>query len=321
MIHWKSLAGAGSLTAMVIAVATAQDRTPGTQVATPEPYPQWAFPGPHNLSVPDSKRAFAWVQMFDRSIAVDWFPDQHPAMPTAVKGRLPLYACGFCHLPEGAGRPENAALAGMPYEYMRQQIDDMVDGSRITPNPNFGPGVNMMLTIKHPQLTREEAYEAVKYYSTLTYRKYTKIVETNEIPRIVRTDSFVYVFDKSGAKEPLGERIVEGPDDFERFEMRDYRVTYTAYVPVGSIARGAILAKAGGNPALVCETCHGAGMKGTPIGPPIAGRPLTANFRQMYAFKTGTRNGPGAAFMKPVVANLSNKDMIDLAAYVGSLEP
>jgi cytochrome c553 len=319
--RWKRLAPAGALALIALAVAAAQDNAPVKAGASAEPFPNWAFPGPHNMSVPDSKRAYSWVQMFDRSTAVDWFPDDHPTMPPAVKGRLPVYACGFCHLPEGAGRPENAALAGLPYDYMKQQIDDMQSGARISPSPNFGPGVNMMLTITHKDLSKAEAYEAVQYYSGLKYRKYTRIVETTEIPRIARTDSFVYVFDKSGAREPLGERIVEGPDDFERFEMRDHRMTYTAYVPVGSIARGAALAKAGGNPALSCDTCHGADMKGTAIGPPIAGRPLTATFRQMYAFKSGTRNGPGAAFMKPVVAILSNKDMIDLSAYIGSLEP
>ncbi len=318
MTHWKLLAGAGSL-ALIVAVAVAQDKAPAKPTAT-EPVPKWAFPGPLNKSVPGSKAAYSDVQMFDRTTAVDWFSDKHPPMPAAVKGRLQLYACGYCHLPEGAGRPENAALAGMPYEYLRQQVDDMQSGARIVPDPSFGPGVNMMLTIKHPQLTKNEAYEAVKYYSGLKYIKHTKIVETTEIPHVT-TNSFVYVFDQTGKREPLGERIVEGPDDFVRFEMRDPNVSFTAYVPVGSIARGANLSKAGGNPALSCETCHGVGLKGTAIGPPIAGRPLTPTFRQLYAFKTGTRNGPGAAFMKPVVAGMSYKDMMDLAAYVGSLEP
>lgn len=325
MTHWKLLAGAGTLALIAAGVGAAQNATqnnaPAQPIATNEPYPQWAFPGPHNLSVPDSKRAFSWVQMFDRTTAVDWFPDEHPAMPTAVKGQLRVYACGFCHLPEGAGRPENAALAGLSYEYFMQQINDMQSGKRNTPNPNFGPGVNMILTINHKDLQKKDIEDAARYYAGLKYVNHTKIVETTEIPRIARTDSFVYVLDKSGVKEPLGERIVEAPDDFERFEMRDHRVGVTAYVPPGSIARGAILAKGNGNPAIACETCHGPGLKGTPIGPPIAGRPLTPNFRQMYAFKTGTRNGPSAVLMTPVVANLSNKDMIDLAAYVGSLEP
>ena len=37
-------------------------------------------------------------------------------------------------------------------------------------------------------------------------------------------------------------RIVEGPDDFEQFEIRDPATTYTAYVPPGSIALGKQLA-------------------------------------------------------------------------------
>jgi len=319
MNHLQRLLGAGSLSLLISAVV-AQESPADEHAVTKEPFPQWAFPGPHNLSVPGSQQAFAWVQMFDRTRAVDWFPDQHPDMPAAVKGRFPVYACGFCHLPEGAGRPENAALAGLPYEYLKQQLEDMQSGARTTIiDPRFGPGANMMLTIK--QVSKQDIEEAAKYYSSLEYKKYTKIVETTEIPRISRMDSFVYVFDQFGKREPLGERIVEGPDDFERFEMRDHRVSYTAYVPVGSIARGAALAKGDGGAMPACETCHGPGLAGSPVGPPIAGRPLTPTFRQLYAFKIGARNGATSALMKPIVAALSTKDMMDLSAYIGSLDP
>jgi cytochrome c553 len=305
MSHWKRLAGASGLALIAVAVGA-------------ETVPLWAFPGPDNKSIAGSKQAFSWVQMYDRTTAVDWFPDDHPPMPAAVKGHLPVYACGFCHLPQGAGRPENAALAGLPYAYIKQQIDDMKSGARTVVHPSFGPGINMMLTIK--QVSATDADEAAKYYSQLRYKKHVKIIEANEIPHVT-ANAFVYVFDESGAREPLGERIVEGPDDFELLEMRDPRLTMTAYVPVGSIARGAALAKGNGGTRLSCESCHGAGLKGGPIGPPIAGRPLTATFRQLYAFSIGTRNGAGAALMKPVVAGLSHKEMIDLTAYVGSLEP
>jgi len=320
MSYRKLLASAGASVAIAVAVAAAQAETPAVKSATAEPAPLWAFPGPLTKSVPGSKAAYSDSQMFDRASAVDWFPDSHPAMPPSVKGRVPLYACGFCHLPQGAGRPENAALAGMPYEYLKQQIDDMQSGARTNVDPHFGPGANMMTTITHKQLSRDDAYEAAKYYSTLKYAKHTKIVETKEIPHVT-TSSFVYVFDKSAAREPLGERIIEGPDDFERFEMRDPNGTFTAYVPLGSIARGAALAKGEGGARVSCETCHGPGLKGTAVGPPIAGRPVTPVFRQLYAIKIGTRNGPGSAVMKPIVASLSQKEMIDLAAYVGSLEP
>jgi cytochrome c553 len=312
MSHWKRLAAAACLASVVVAVSAA------------EPVPRWAFPGPENKSIAGSKQAFSWVQMYDRTTAIDWFPNEHPPMPAVVKGHLPVYACGFCHLPQGAGRPENAALAGLPYAYIKQQIDDMKSGARTVVDPTFGPGINMMLTIK--QVATADADEAAKYYSQLTYKKRVKIVEADEIPR-VSMNAFVYVFDKSGARERLGERIVEGPDDFELLEMRDPRLTMTAYVPVGSIARGAALArgaaanKSGDAARPSCDSCHGVGLKGGPIGPPIAGRPLTATFRQLYAFKIGTRNGAGAALMKPVVGGLSQKEMIDLTAYVGSLNP
>jgi hypothetical protein len=39
--------------------------------------------------------------------------------------------------------------------------------------------------------------------------------------------------------EPLGERIAETPEDQERFESRDARATFVAYVPPGNIRKGA----------------------------------------------------------------------------------
>jgi cytochrome c553 len=294
----------------------------GTDLAAAAPqeaYPDWAFPGPLNKSVPGSRAEYSDVQMFDRTSSVDWFPQGHPQMPPAVQGRLPLYACGFCHLPEGAGRPENAALAGMPYDYLKRQIADMQAGLRKAPDPKFGPAGNMILTITNKQLTATDTDDAAKYYSGLKYSKHTKIVETKNAPPLY-TNSFVYVFAATGKRLPLGNRIIEGPDDFERFEMRDANVSFTAYVPLGAVARGKVLA-AGSPSRAGCETCHGPGLKGSAVAPPIAGRPLTPTFRQLYAFKSGTRNGSGAASMKPIVSALLQAEMIDLAAYVGSLDP
>lgn len=320
MKHSSLAAQAAALFLTAAAVAVAQNNPATSPVASTAAAPQWAFPGPFNKSVPGSKELYSDVQMFDRTGAVDWFPGTHPAMPAAVRGRLPVYACGFCHLPEGAGRPENAALAGMPFEYLKQQIDDMRSGARQSPDPKFGPAVNMQKTINHKQLVVADAYDAVKYYSTLKYVKHTRIVESADVPHVT-TNSFVYVFDPAGPREPLGERIIEGPDDFTRFEMRDPNMTFTAYVPLGAIARGAELAKGDGKTRAACETCHGPGLKGSSIGPPIAGRPVTPTFRQLFAFKDGTRHGSGALLMKPNVAQLPTRELIDLAAYVGSLEP
>jgi cytochrome c553 len=44
-------------------------------------------------------------------------------------------------------------------------------------------------------------------------------------------------------------------------------------------------------------------------------------FRQLYYFKDGSRHGSMGALMKGVVANMTQDDMLALAAYVGSLPP
>jgi cytochrome c553 len=330
MSQAKLLAGASALAvvavgALAIGSALAQDKPA-------EPPPLWAWPGnqpakPFDakevVTLPGSSEKMTLAQIKDRTTAVDWFPKGHPAMPAAVKGGNGNkgFACGFCHLPEGPGRTESADVAGMPADYLYRQLLDMKSNSRTLMAPTYGAQANMIVTAK--AWSDADLKAAAEYFSKLKFPSpnHVKVVEAAEVPAH-RPNAFVYEFEKEGAKEPIGERIIEGPDDFERFEQRDWRVAFTAYVPPGSIQRGAALAKADSSSGLpACDTCHGAGLKGGVVAPPIAGRYPTGIFRQLYAFKTGTRNSLAAGFMKPMVANLSQKDMIDLAAYVGSLKP
>src|SRR5262245_53353453 len=76
------------------------------------------------LSLPGSTRQFTATQVRTAFDVADWRPDLHPAMPEVVsKGRQPdVRACGFCHLANGQGRPENAGLAGQPIDYIIQQM-------------------------------------------------------------------------------------------------------------------------------------------------------------------------------------------------------
>jgi cytochrome c553 len=55
--------------------------------------------------------------------------------------------------------------------------------------------------------------------------------------------------------------------------------------------------------------------------PRIAGHSPTATARQLYDFKSGTRAGKNAVAMKPVVMKLTDEDIVNLAAYVASLQP
>jgi cytochrome c553 len=206
----------------------------------------------------------------------------------------------------------------MPFSYLSQQLRDMRSGARKLVDGHFIPGALMLQVIR--TTSEPDAEAAARYFSGLHYTKRVKVIEADRIPHPV-AHGYVYFFEKSGAQETLGERIIGGPDDPERFEMRDPRTTYTAYVPIGSIASGAALAKGNGTARPPCALCHGPSLGGASIGPPIAGHFPTYLFRQLYAFRSGSREGAAAELMKPIVAGLSRRDVIDLAAYVGSLSP
>lgn len=259
--------------------------------------------------LPGSKAGFSDAQLGDLAHAVDWRPGEHPPMPPAVaSGQGQAGACGYCHLPDGSGRPENASLAGLPADYIRRQVADFASGAR-GHGASFLP--TQLMTATARAADPAAVAQAADYFSRLKFTEHVRLVETDKAPPFAATH-FVYAFHK-GAPAPLGERILEGPDSMERFERRDSHVGFTAYVPKGAIARGAALAQP-------CAACHGAGLKGG-LGPPLAGRSPTYIARQLFAFQSGARAGAASAPMRPVAAKLSEEQVIDLAAYAASLKP
>ena len=123
-------------------------------------------------------------------------------------------------------------------------------------------------------------------------------------------------------------RIVETPDDVEQFELANPRSGLLAYVPVGSIKKGEDLVTTGGarvvngetipGKTIACTICHGPDLRGMGDFPPIAGRSPSYLVRQMNDMKNGTRKSPFALTMLPAVANLTNEDFVNIAAYVSS---
>ena len=305
----------------------------GGSPATPaaDGLPNWAFiwdpnvkvPPPDDKpnSLPGSSASYSWKQARDLFFAPTWHPADHGPMPDIVaNGRKPdIRACGSCHRAEGTGGPENANLAGLPVSYFVQQIADFKSGARKASGPARPSTTLMMASVKG--MTDAEVLAAAQYFSALKPKRNIKVVEAETIPKTGEARLF---FTKSpgGGTEPLGHRIIEFPDNEDQFELRDTHSTFTAYVPVGSVARGETLAKTGGaGTTLACAICHGPALKGVGSIPPIAGRSPTYIVRQFYEFKTGGRSAGASALMKQVVDKLSPEDIIALAAYVGSLEP
>jgi len=58
-----------------------------------------------------------------------------------------------------------------------------------------------------------------------------------------------------GGTEPLGNRIIEVPEDEEVVVYRDPMSGFVAYVPKGSIARGKDLASTGNGKTVPCSIC------------------------------------------------------------------
>lgn len=270
--------------------------------------------------VPGSALEFVFTQPRDLYSPPDWHPADHPAMPSIVaEGRNPgVFACGYCHLPNGQGRPENASLAGLPAEYIMQQMADYRAGLRRSSEPAMGPPANMLIVGRNA--TEAEAAAAAAYFASLTPRKWIRVVETEMVPETVVSGS-MFIAKEDGGQEPIGARILEMPEDLERTELRDSHSGFIAYVPVGSIARGRELAEQTAGRTKPCALCHGEDLRGLGPVPALAGRSPSYLARQLYDLQSGARRGLWSPLMAPVVAELTTADILNLAAYAASLEP
>jgi cytochrome c553 len=292
-----------------------------------EEFPDWAYPplspavGPFDATVlkemPGSTKKFTQAQIEDDFNPPDWFPQDHPPMPPVVaNGRPPaVKACSKCHVTNGMGHPESSDLAGLPVAYIQRQMADLKEGARKSKRTG-----SMLLIAK--AISDEEVLAAAAYYNALKPIVWTTVVETQMIPKSrLGIGAMRYPIENAG-QEPLGDRIIELPRDPKRTELHDSRMGFIAYVPIGSIAKGAAMVTSGGDgKTQPCATCHGTDLKGIGEVPRIAGRSPIYVFRQLNDIKAGTRAGPMAAPMQQVVANLSQDDMLVIAAYLGSLKP
>jgi cytochrome c553 len=171
-------------------------------------------------------------------------------------------------------------------------------------------------------MTDEEMKQAAAYFSSIKRTVWNKVEETDMVPKTYVGEGNMRFVSEGNAKEPIGKRIIELPQDEEGARARDPHSPFIAYVPKGSLAAGENLAKTGGNGKTIqCGVCHGADFKGIGNVPGLAGRSPIYLFRQLNDLQHGTRKGNAVALMQPVVQKLNQDDMIALAGYMGSLAP
>ncbi len=219
--------------------------------------------------------------------------------------------------------------AGCPRRYFIRQIHDFRDGLRRTADPRK-PNTPTMIELAKA-MTDDEVKAAADYFSAIRWRPWIRVVETNLVPK-TRISGNVFLPLAQARTEPIAGRIIEVPENEEQTEtLRNPHVGFIAYVPVGSLGQGEDLVTTGGmrvvggrivqGKTTPCGTCHGPDLLGVADVPPIAGRSPSYLVRQLWDMQQGTRNGASAQLMKLVVANLTDEDMVAIAAYVASRAP
>ena len=291
----------------------------------PQPGDKPAPPGPANTdqtlrSLPGATAQYSRAQIANRFGPADWFPSEHPQMPNVVaRGKQPdVWACGLCHYPNGKGRAENAGVSGLSAEYFIKTMNEFKNGNRKSADPRKNNTNLMMQFAKN--MTDEEIKAAADYFGSMKWTPWITVVETKMVPKTKPSNGLFLVEGKE--MEPIGKRIVETPVNAEATEvLRDPHASFTAYVPVGAVKKGEALVTKGGGKTIACANCHGAGLKGLGPVPSLAGRSPSYLMRQMFDMQQGFRKGTWTELMKPVVANLTDEDMMNIAAYTASLMP
>jgi cytochrome c553 len=270
--------------------------------------------------LPGSTLAFTLQQIANTFGPADWYPGDHPEMPDIVahgNRANNVLACSLCHYPNGKGRPENAGVAGLPYDYFVQTMNDFKNGARKNADPRKA-NTNRMIGFAKA-MTDDEIKAAAQYFSSMKWTPWIKVVETDTVPK-TRIAGGMFTALEGNDKEPIAGRVIEVPVNTEGTEqLRDARSGFIAYAPVGSLKKGEALVTAGGNGKTTqCGVCHGADLTGLGPVPGIAGRSPSYIARQLYDMKAGVRSGVWTQLMKPVVAKLNNDDIVAIVAYLAS---
>jgi cytochrome c553 len=293
------------------------DAAPAARGQNPRPPagPPPVDPTPRHI--PGTTQTFTMAHIRDYWDVGDWFPDEHPPMPTVVvHGRQPhVRGCAMCHMPNGKGRPENAPVVALNPGYFVQQLLDFKHGLRASADTRKLNTVTMIEAAK--EMTEDEMKESAAYFSSMKWTPWVTVRETATVPKTRLTGNVFFTLPGSET-EPIGNRIIETPENAERFELRDPHSGFIAYVPPGSVQKGGVLVASGGGKTMPCGVCHGLDLQGLGPVPGIAGRSPSYIMRQLWDMQQGSRRGEWSPLMKPVVEHLTQDDMLAIAAYVSA---
>ena len=248
---------------LVTAAVRAQNPTP---TAIPNGLPEWAYNLPDKVQPPEAKV---------------------PATVRAAGSSREYEACGDC-LPRQPSRLVSRRAS--PRAAQRERPD--AERVRVVP-PDVGPGSPGVRRhrghagrIHRPadEVLQERRAERGRAHGADRPRRlrrgrergggvfrraekpapFVKVIETATPPKTyISADARHRRIDPDGGTEPIRRRIVQVPEDPMRTTIRDPHAGFVAYVPPGSVAAGAALAKTGAaGRTIQCALCHGDALTG-----------------------------------------------------------
>jgi len=237
-----------------------------------------------------------------------------PRMPDVVAKGKPL-PCMQCHLANGGSHPESAALSGLSVNYIIEQVHAFRDGDR--------KDVRTGRMVQAAKLASEkDIKEAAEYFAAIgpDRQKWVKTVVGDEMPKGPAPfggGGFRY-HAPDGGMEPLpAGMIVEVAENDDLVRARDQiDGGFVQYVHAEDLALGEKVAAEG-----KCGTCHGADYKGKGDVPRLAGQHSLYMIRQLKDMQTGARKDKKVAVMQPIIAKLSDRDIVAVSAYLASKNP
>ena len=202
----------------------------------------------------------------------------------------------------------------MPAAYIIRQMQYFKSGAR-KEDARMGPIARAV--------SDEDVREAAEYFAMVKPAPFVKVIEAATPPKTyISADARHRRIHPDGGTEAIGRRIIQIPEDPMRTTIRDPHSGFIAYVPPGSIAKGAARAKTGGGgKTSQFAICHVDALTGLGAEPRIAGLQPVYIARQLITMQNGTSAGANAALMKKAVEKLSEDEIIALSAYLGSLPP
>ena len=248
----------------------------------------------------------------------DWFPKEHAPLPEIVahgdKPHVP--ACMLCHLPNGNGHPESASVSGLSVQYIIEQMHAFKNGDR--ENIRAPAMAEMAYAISEKDLRT-----AAQYFAAIpkAQQKWIRVVETSRAPANHVGGGGARFFDKGAETVAVAPDMIYEVAETDQVELRNQHAGFVDYVPMGSLAKGKVVAMGNHGAMRTCASCHGEDYRGHDDAPRIGGRSAYYLIRQLADMRAGYRKGPALGKMKDVVNKLSDADILNVAAYMASQKP